>query len=206
KAIEAWAPYMSGDGETTPAFPYVRRRGPVAIVGVSSARASAPWFATGRIGTRQTRALVGVLSALEAEGLFRILLIHHPPFRKATGWHKRLTDASRVRAVVKLAGCELVLHGHTHLATLQSIEGPRGLVPVVGVPSAANGPGGRHPAARYNLFRIATAPDNWSCVMEEHGYTPDGSRIDLLAERLLSIPDRAVPAPGDQLSGLKNQA
>lgn len=170
RAVTAWAPYMTGDGAPAPAFPYVRRRGCVALIGVSSARASGPWFATGRLGSRQARLLRETLDALGAEGLFRVLMIHHPPQTGATAWNKRLTDASRVRAAVKRAGCELVLHGHTHLATRVTIDGPAGPVPVIGVPSASNGPGQRRPPARYNLFEIDGGPGAWRCEMEERGF------------------------------------
>ncbi|MAB00644.1 MAG: metallophosphatase [Stappia sp.] len=172
RAKKAWGPYMTGDGEDEPGFPYVRRRGPLALVGVSSARASGPWFATGRLGSRQARHLRDTLTDLGREGLFRVVMIHHPPQSAATAWNKRLTDASRVRAAVKRAGAELVLHGHTHLATRETIEGPHGPVPVIGVPSASNGPGQRRPPARFNLFTIDGAPGNWHCEMEERGYAP----------------------------------
>lgn len=192
RASEAWAPYMTGDGAPGVHFPYVRKRGPLALVGVSSARASGPWFATGRIGSRQTRRLRETLEALGAQGVFRVVMIHHPPQRGATAWHKRLTDASRVRAAIKRAGAELVLHGHTHLATRTHIEGPHGPVPVICVPSASNGPGHKRPAARYNLFSIDGAPGAWTCEMEERGFraqtSEDAGGVDTLARHSLAIP------------------
>ncbi|WP_037546924.1 metallophosphoesterase family protein [Stappia stellulata] len=192
RAVHAWSPYMTGDGNHEPAFPFVRRRGDVAIVGVSSARASGPWFATGRVGSRQAKAFRAALERLGDEGAFRVVMIHHPPQRSATGWHKRLTDASRVRAAIKRAGCELVLHGHTHLATHVEIDGPNGPVPVIGVPSASNAPGHKRPAARYNLFSISGTPGNWQCEMEERGYPSqpetDTPHVAHLGTRRLIIP------------------
>lgn len=189
RAIDAWSAYMRGDGERHAVFPFVRRRGPVALIGVSTARASGPWFATGRVGARQAKELIDLLAGLGEEGMFRILLIHHPPGRKATSWIKRLTDASRIRAAVKLSGCELVLHGHTHLATQASIEGPAGDVPVICVPSASNAPGGKRPSSRYNLFRISPAEHGgWNCRMEERGFETAESGVVSLAERDIRIP------------------
>ncbi|MXN63299.1 metallophosphoesterase [Stappia sp. GBMRC 2046] len=193
KATDAWASYMTGDGETEVGFPFVRRRGPVALVGVSTARASGPWFATGRIGTEQTRRLHPVLKQLGEEGLFRILLIHHPPGVKATAWVKRLTDASRVRAAIKAGGCELVLHGHTHMATQAAIEGPNGDVPVICVPSASNVPGGRRPPSRYNLFRISGEPGSWRCGMVERGFTEKDGAIETLDEFDIDVPSMDYP-------------
>lgn len=188
KACDAWSPYMTGDGETATEFPYLRRRGRIALIGVSTARASGPWFATGRVGVRQTRSLSDMLRALGEERLFRVLMIHHPPGRKATAWLKRLTDASRVRAAVKLAGCELVLHGHTHLATQSAIDGPQGPVPVICVPSASNAPGGRRPSSRYNLFRIEEAARGWGCRMEERGFMEKDGCVATIAFHTIAIP------------------
>lgn len=192
KAAESWKPYMSADtgsdGPKEAGFPYVRRRGDVAIIGVSTARATGPWFATGRVGSRQARELRRILTDLAQEGLFRVVLIHHPPFRKATHWHKRLSDASRVRAVLKRAGAELVLHGHTHVDSRAEIEGPVGPIPVIGVPSATNAPGGKKPAARYNLFEISRSGDGWSCDFTERGFSTPGAPVGELFRTDLKIP------------------
>jgi len=197
KAVKAWQPYMApddGTGSDDPkdaTFPYVRRRGDVAIIGVSTARATGPWFATGRVGSRQAKELRRILSELGSEDLFRVVLIHHPPFRKATHWHKRLSDASRVRAVLKRAGAELVLHGHTHVDSRAEIEGPDGPIPVIGVPSATNAPGGSKPAARYNLFSISRTATGWSCELTERGFDAAGEPIRELLRTGLKIPARS---------------
>lgn len=197
KARAAWWPYMcSDDAAAKPpegaraeaTFPYVRKRENVALVGVTTGRATAPWFATGRVGAEQARRLRDTLEALGKEGYFRVVMLHHPPFKHATRWHKRLSDASRVRAAIKHAGAELILHGHTHIDSFEEIEGPAGPVPVVGVPSATSAPGGRHPAARYNLFRIEKTNAGWTCRMEEHGFDAPETPVKLLAERDVSIP------------------
>jgi len=200
KARSAWWPYMCGDQADAPpaektrseaTFPYVRKRGDVALIGVTTGRATAPWFATGRVGSNQSKRLRAILEELGREGFFRIVMLHHPPFRKATGWHKRLSDASRVRTVVRRAGAELILHGHTHIDSFETIEGPDGPVPVVGVPSATSTPGGKKPAARYNLFKIEKTNDGWSCQMEEHGFEKPGDPVKLIRSRDVPV---ATPA------------
>ena len=53
----SWAPWMvSDDAEHfgKALFPFMRRKGNIALIGVSSAVASAPFMATGRVGERQT--------------------------------------------------------------------------------------------------------------------------------------------------------
>ncbi|WP_417672122.1 metallophosphoesterase family protein [Roseibium sp.] len=195
KARAAWAEYMTGDqpdavdtNDEQAEFPYVRRRDGIAIIGVSTARASAPWFATGRVGSAQAKRLRALLTELGQEGLFRVIMIHHPPFRNATHWHKRLSDASRLRAVIKTAGAELILHGHTHIDSRAFIEGPDGPVPVIGVPSATNAPGGKKPGARYNLFSIEKDQGKWQCRLQERGFTAADQPISTIADGNISIP------------------
>ena len=78
-----WADYMSSDGSADRsnevAFPYLRRRGPLALIGLSSASVSPPGFATGRLGSVQLQALERLLDSLTGTDCFRILLLHHPP-------------------------------------------------------------------------------------------------------------------------------
>ncbi|MBO0343883.1 metallophosphoesterase [Roseibium sp. CAU 1637] len=198
KARQAWRPYMIGDHaaqregtsptDDDPTFPYVRRRGNIALVGVSTARASGPWFATGRVGSKQTKRLRRVLEELGKEDLFRVVMIHHPPFHRATHWNKRLSDASRFRAAIKWAGAELILHGHTHIDSRAQVEGPNGPVPVIGVPSATNSPGGKKPGARYNLFSIARKDDGWTCELEERGFTEADQPPETINRASIVIP------------------
>ncbi len=189
KACDAWAPYLTGDGALHPGpFPYLRRRDDVAIIGVSSAVATGPFMATGHVGSGQAKRLADTLARAGRDNAFRVVMIHHPPIRGATHWHKRLIGASRVRAAVREAGAELVLHGHTHVDSLNWIAGPDGPVPVVGVPSASHAPGTLHPGARYNLFTIERAQSNqgkWRCHMLERGFTTPGQGISDIREKLL---------------------
>src|SRR5690606_10578756 len=146
-----------GDAPAAQRFPYLRVRGNVALIGVSSANATAPLMATGHFREAQAEALASLLRDTGARGLFRIVMIHHPPIAGATSLHRRLVGASRFRRVVGRFGAELVLHGHTHLPTLNWI----GPVPVVGVAAAGQGPGGRKPAAQFNLIEISGETGAW---------------------------------------------
>lgn len=189
-----WIEYMQGDPSETgdPAavghaiYPFVRVRPPLAIIGVSSARPSAPFLATGHVGTRQALLLREHLEHLGRAGLFRVVLIHHPPVRGSTAWPARLVGGSRVRAAIQAAGAELVLHGHTHQPDRRILAGPNGPVPVIGVPSASQAPnyaGERLTPARYNLFDIDGSPGAWRCEMIERGYVKGGDAIVEIARR-----------------------
>ncbi len=190
KACRAWEPWMRGDGVDNhgrrPQFPYMRARGPAALIGVSSARATAPFMASGDFLPAQAKRLAAMLDEAGARGLFRVVMIHHPPIRGATSGYKRLYGISRFQKIIAKHGAELVIHGHTHLATRFGIDGPQGEVPVIGVPSASQNFGGRKPAARYNLFTIGgDAVRGWSCLWEEHGIDDAEGHIVKLGETRL---------------------
>src|SRR5690606_23570791 len=82
---------------------------------------------------------------------------------------KRLIDADAFRAVLKKRGADLVLHGHDHVHSVVMLEGPRGKIPAVGVPSASCFGGESDPAA-YNLYRIEQANDGWRCEAITRGF------------------------------------
>jgi 3',5'-cyclic AMP phosphodiesterase CpdA len=164
-----WAPYMAGD-DGVPAFPYLRRRGPVALVGLSTAVATAPFLATGRLGAAQIERARALLAELGAAQLFRIVMIHHPP--RASSRHKRLVDAADLCRAIGTAGAELMIHGHDHVHSRAVIAGPNGTgVPVIGVPSASAAFGGGHHGGGYNLYRVDGAPGAWRCTVVSRGLT-----------------------------------
>jgi 3',5'-cyclic AMP phosphodiesterase CpdA len=176
-AAEIWGDYHRGDStgiaDAAP-FPFVRRRGPVALIGVSSAVPTPPLMATGRLGQAQRDALGRVLSQLATEQLFRVLLIHHP--LRSDSRHKRLTDADAVLALLQRHGVELILHGHDHIHSTMWFDGPRSRIPAIGVPSASAIAHGHIPAAAYNLFSIEREDDAWRSEQTVRGFG-DGTHI-----------------------------
>lgn len=191
----AWGAYMAGDGQPAPrsrsGFPYLRVRGPVALIGLSSARATAPFLASGYFTEAQARRTARLLDETGAKGLFRILMIHHPPVRGATGPHKRLFGITRFQKMVRRHGAELVLHGHTHLPTVHRMDGPTGSVPVVGVAAAGQAHGGAKPPAHYNLFEIIGAPGAWQVRLTRRGAMDGTPQIGEISTQLLVSGERA---------------
>jgi 3',5'-cyclic AMP phosphodiesterase CpdA len=167
---EAWTDYLVGDDaqDAGAIFPSLRRRGPLALIGVSTAVPTPPLMATGWLGKSQMEALERLLSHLSSESAFRVLLIHHPLRSDARA--KRLTDAPELLALLKQHGVELVLHGHDHVHSTIWVEGPNGSsIPVVGVPSASARAHGHYPDAAYNLFSIARDGEAWRCQQMVRG-------------------------------------
>ncbi len=176
-AARQWGAYMSDDDGST-GFPFLRRRGPVALIGLSTAVPTAPFLATGWLGSDQLAGLSIALDALKSENLFRVVLIHHPPVSKA-GRLKGLFDAAILLHVIAEHGAELVLHGHDHLHMMNWLQGPNGTrVPAIGVPSASAAPGKAKDAAAYNLYRIKGLPGAWSCEAVSRGIGPNGDVVE----------------------------
>jgi 3',5'-cyclic AMP phosphodiesterase CpdA len=183
--VEEWGSYLAGDDAPADGavFPALRRRGPLALVSVSSAVPTPPLMATGWLGKSQMDALERMLAGLAAEQAFRILLIHHP-LRSSTR-AKRLTDSSELLALLKQHGVEMVLHGHDHVHSTTWIEGPAGRIPVVGVPSASALAHGRYPDAAYNLFSIARDGDGWRCQQMVRGINDSQQVREIRRVRLI---------------------
>jgi 3',5'-cyclic AMP phosphodiesterase CpdA len=157
---EIFAPYVASDDGHL-GFPALRRRGPLALISLSTAVATLPLMATGTVGPRQLAALAEILEGLAAEDVFRVLLVHHP--LKSIVRQKRMTDAADLIALLKRHGVELVLHGHDHIHSTMWFEGPNGNIPAIGVPSASAVAHGHYPAAAYNLFTIEKQNAGWRC-------------------------------------------
>jgi 3',5'-cyclic AMP phosphodiesterase CpdA len=181
---ETWRSYLSGDEapDGRGAFPAVRRRGPLALISVSSAVPTPPLMATGRLGRSQMDALERILAELSSQQTFRVLLIHHP--LRSDARTKRLTDSAQLLGLLKKYGAELVLHGHDHVHSTISIDGPDGSIPAIGVPSASALAHGRYPAAAYNLFSVLRDGAAWRCEQTVRG-VDDALRVRELRQTRL---------------------
>jgi 3',5'-cyclic AMP phosphodiesterase CpdA len=144
--FESFQPWFGDDASAE--FPQVRRRGPVALVNLSSAVATPPLFATGRLGEAQLGRLGAILDGLK--GWVRIVLVHHPVAAGVVSRRKALSDAPALREVLARHGAELVLHGHAHEAVFGTVAG----IPVLGVPSASSPAGLKHAAARWHMIEV----------------------------------------------------
>ena len=176
--------YLRGDAEADgAAFPFLRRRGPLALIGVSSAVPTLPLMATGRLGRTQLDALDRSLAQLSDEEAFRVLLVHHPLHSGSR--IKRLTDSKALRAVLKARGVDLILHGHDHIHSTMWVEGSDKQIPAIGVPSASALAHRHYPAAAYNLFSIQRDGDQWRCVQTVRGIGEDLRVREIRQTRLI---------------------
>ncbi|MEX2519539.1 MAG: metallophosphoesterase [Paracoccaceae bacterium] len=153
----AFAAFIAGDEPiaANASYPWLRRRGPVALIGVSTAVATPPGFAQGEVGAAQIAALRRHLRA--ARGLCRIVLIHHPPTALSRP-RKALRDRAALVGALAEEGAELALHGHNHKSELSWIDGDAGRIPVLGVPSASTPAGIGPEAAEWRLLTVTETP------------------------------------------------
>jgi 3',5'-cyclic AMP phosphodiesterase CpdA len=156
-----WSTYMAADEPGTAyavrgeEFPFVRLVGGIALVAINSAVPTPPLLAFGRVGSRQISRVERILFGLGEAGLFRLVLIHHPPLVGQAGVARGLRDAEELQGALTRAGAELVLHGHNHRNMFARHPHRTGRAAIVGAPSASSAVAhGREPAARYNLFDI----------------------------------------------------
>ncbi|MCI5074396.1 metallophosphoesterase [Oricola sp.] len=176
RAVSAWRAFMTTEVADVPTtkhgYPYMRTRGPVALIGVNSAVATGPFMASGILSSKQAKSMATLLRRAREKGLFRVVMIHHPPVRRAAAPQKRLFGIRLFQSVIRAEGAELVLHGHTHLPQRHEIDGRDGAtVPVIGVPAAGQAPGGHRPAAAFNMFEIGGEPGAWQCRLHQHALT-----------------------------------
>jgi 3',5'-cyclic AMP phosphodiesterase CpdA len=181
-----WREYMSGDVPAPTSFPFVRRRGPLALIGLSTAVPAPPFRATGRLGAEQLSRLAQVLATLRGEGVFRVILIHHPPVSRPQDHHERLLDGAAFLDVLKEQGADLVLHGHEHAHSVRWFDAPGGQVPAIGVPSASGTVGGHDEPAAYNRYEVDGTPGAWRLTMVARGLRADSDGIVELARRQLA--------------------
>ncbi len=177
-----WAPWMS-DGFLPDAgpvrFPFLRKIGKIALIGLSTAVPTLPFMATGRLGQDQIGQLKRVLQDTGNERFFRIILIHHPPtvydFRHK---YRRLTDAASFRDVIRQTGAEMIIHGHNHVAQSATIGGPKTPVPVIGAASASGPRSDDMKAGGYTLHEVAMSDDQYILNTTHRGFDESGKIIE----------------------------
>ena len=174
-----WEPWWRGDAEPgedlEAAFPVLRRRGPLALIGLSTAIASPAGRAVGEVGEPQRRRLAALLRRTREAGLCRVLILHHPLLEGTVRARKRLLDSEALCAVLATEGVELVIHGHGHRShhlQLDTFDGP---APVIGVPSASSA---TEEYAAYHLYRIRPSADGWALELEVRRWQPQDGRVE----------------------------
>ena len=155
---KTFAKYLQSDidvAEDGP-FPYVKLRGPAAIIGLSTARPRPPFMASGSLGRAQVAGLGRALAHPEVARRTVVLLQHHP-------WHHKgrlhlflegLWDAGAEATALRQLSRGLLLHGHQHRRIRREIATERGHIDAIGVTSASLIHESDERMAGFNVYEI----------------------------------------------------
>jgi 3',5'-cyclic AMP phosphodiesterase CpdA len=162
-----FAAYLHGDlpdlalALPTGRFPFVKLRGPVAIVGLSSAVPRPPFVSSGRIGDEQLEALARILAHPEVASRTPVVLVHHPPFDsrlRLAQLRGGLVDAPVLRRSLAPLARGRLLYGHVHERAHRRLATAAGAIDVVSATAAALDHPGPACRAGFNLYELdATA-------------------------------------------------
>lgn len=185
EGIGLWQPWMTNEcGESS--WPFVRRRGPVAFIGLSSAVPTPPFYASGRVGRDQLKQLDRALA--ENESFFRVLLIHHSPVPGHDSLRKRLRNSSALIKILQARGVELILHGHNHRPCWKEIKIKEGYIPVVGVPAASALGLNRDNSLSlrrggYYAYQVSRIKKGWSLEVSAYRLDAGSKKVEALWSR-----------------------
>lgn len=154
------APYATGDVHVSgdSLFPFIRLRGPVAIVGLSSAVPRPPLVASGEVGEPQLAALRRALAHPEVASRTPVVLVHHPvhnPPSRGQTYLEGLVDADALRAELGGVARGLILHGHLHRRIHRTVLTRCGSIDAVGATSASLLHEHADRMAGFNVYDIA---------------------------------------------------
>jgi 3',5'-cyclic AMP phosphodiesterase CpdA len=154
-------------------FPYVKLRGPMAIIGLTSAVPRPPFISAGYVGHEQLGARGGVLAHPEVARRTPVVLLHHDPtdsrFR-VEQLRGGLVDARALRRALAPLARGLVLFGHVHVRKRYRLRTEAGLLDVVSASGAALDHPEERVRAGFNLYELDD--DGRITALEAHVLDP----------------------------------
>jgi 3',5'-cyclic AMP phosphodiesterase CpdA len=188
-----WLPYMGGGdlqwaSSLDDIYPTLDFRGHIAFIGLSSARPSLPFFASGELGLRQRDKLKTLLQETGGKGFFRVVCLHHPPIPGQEKRRKHLRDGRELLAVIEEAGAELVLHGHRHRTEIHFVSSAGREIPVLSVPSAS-ALGEHGEVASYNRLQVKRDIGGWHLEVESRTFDSASHRFAPVRAGEIAIPE-----------------
>lgn len=139
RMLQSDLPQFAADLPAGP-FPCVKLRGPVAIIGLSTAVPRPPFIAAGYVGEEQLERLARVLEHPEVAKRTPVILMHHPPIDSRPRWRQLrdgLVDADALRRTLRHLQRGLILFGHLHVRVHSAFATNAGSIEVVSASGAA---------------------------------------------------------------------
>jgi 3',5'-cyclic AMP phosphodiesterase CpdA len=182
-ASEKWARWMRDDDGQL-GFPYLHRRGPVDIIGLSSAVATPPAISLGRIGQIQLNRTEALLERIKTSRRPSLLMVHHPPQDGAASRKRALSDRKALQEILCRLPVDLILHGHLHYPTSAELECPSGHIPILGAASAST-IGIRKSVAHYHMIEIETGSGQPQITVEHYQFDTTLEKFSLNGTQIL---------------------
>lgn len=129
-----WTPWTKAYEQND--YPTITKINQVAVIGISTAVPTPPFFASGYIHQNQLERIKEALRKTKEEKLFRIVMLHHPPISGITKERKALRNRKKLQEILMEEGAEMILYGHTHKTTTQKF--PNTNIPMLGIASASS--------------------------------------------------------------------
>lgn len=141
-------------------FPVVKLRGPLAIIGLSSAVPRPPLMASGQLGDLQLDALERILAHPEVQKRTPVVALHHPvhnPSSRLKTFIEGLWDAEKLLAIVRKLPRGMLIHGHLHSRMQRPIAEGIGQLWSIGATSASLDHVDGDRMAGFNLYEFDDA-------------------------------------------------
>jgi 3',5'-cyclic AMP phosphodiesterase CpdA len=165
-------------------FPYVKLRGPVAVIGLSSAVPRPPLVASGKLGQEQLGALSQALVHPEVRKRTPVLVLHHPvhnPPSQLKTLMNGLADADALADRLAELPRGLLLHGHLHRRIQRILPTKSGAILAVGATSASLHHEDDHKMAGFNLYDI---DDRTGAISNIEAHVLDANKETFRIERI----------------------
>lgn len=138
-------------------YPYVKLRGALAIIGMSTAVPRGPLMAAGRFGSAQIDQLAKMLDHPEVARRGKIILQHHPAHNlrnRVAAYLEGLHDSKHMLRTLKRLEHGMILHGHSHIRVHRTVPTEVGTIDVVGATSASLLSSHPHRHSGFNLYEF----------------------------------------------------
>jgi 3',5'-cyclic AMP phosphodiesterase CpdA len=138
-------------------YPFVKLRGPVAIIGLSTAVPRGPLMAAGRFGAAQIDQFAKLLEHPEVKSRTKVILQHHPAHNlrnRVIAYLEGLHDSRKMIHTLRKLEHGLILHGHSHIRVRRTIDTEVGRIDVVGATSASLLSDHPHRHSGFNLYEF----------------------------------------------------
>jgi 3',5'-cyclic AMP phosphodiesterase CpdA len=138
-------------------FPFVKLRGPVVLVGLSSAVPRPPFVSAGHVGHAQREMLRAILDVPEVASRTPIVLVHHDPLDSRSTLEqlrRGLVDARRLRAELSRLRRGMILFGHLHVRRYSRLPTDAGWLDIVCASGASLEHADDRVRAGFNLYTV----------------------------------------------------